>query len=78
MMTVLLCLIAVLALEAAIMAGFFIWREFKSEFKGPKGGIAGEDGEDDDMERRWQRGFDAMMRYNLDAARKAAGKREDR
>ncbi len=78
MVNVLMCLLAVLALEAAVAAGIFILRQLKPP-RGRRGGDAEEDtDEGDEAEKLWQRGFEAMMRYDLDAARRAAGKREER
>ncbi len=77
MINVLLALLALVIAEAAALAGVGIVkavRELKDRGDTPPRGIGQEPGED--YEKRWREGMDAMMGYDLAAARRAAGREQ--
>ena len=77
MVTLLLALLALMLAEAAALEGVRIVkavRELKKEGDVPpqKGGQEPAE----DFEKRWREGMDAMLGYDLAAARRAAGRDE--
>ncbi len=77
MITVLLGLLALVIAEAAALAGVRIVKAVR-ELKNEGGAAPPKSGQEpgEDFEKRWREGMDAMMGYDLAAARRAAGRDE--
>ncbi len=76
MVDIILCLLALLIFEAAVLVGAVIWKTAAGERKG--GAEKREEtAESGDFEKRWQEGIDAMMGYDVTKARNAARRDED-
>ncbi len=74
-----LLLIALAAVELAVLAGAMVWRTVFDgrERKRPEDSGTEEKEENEDFEKRWRDGMRAMMGYDAETARRAARRDEN-